>query len=49
MILINPSPNPETLESGTHDKCQTNEEPDEAKVSRPVLKESSGGRLPVRL
>ena len=31
MILINPSPNPETLESGTHDKCQTNEEPDEAK------------------
>jgi hypothetical protein len=31
---------------GPHDKSHTTEEPDEAKVSRPVLKPSRGGDTP---
>jgi hypothetical protein len=34
------------LYDGPHDKSHTTEEPDEAKVSRPVLKPSRGGDTP---
>ncbi len=48
-ILFSPLTPNQKWERSMRDKHQVIEEPDEKKFSRPVLKESSGKRFPVRL